>query len=321
MRPTIRRFDTALEACGFLPLQRVALSELQINIGKLCNQACHHCHVDAGPKRTEVMSWETMKCILAWVRDNSITAVDITGGAPEMNPNFRGFVQGLLDLGVSITARCNLSILLEPGQEDLAQWYTNRQIRLVCSLPCYTQVNVDNQRGKGVFNKSITALQQLNKLGYGKSNGLTLDLVYNPGGAFLPPDQQSLEQDYRTHLQEDFDIEFTNLLALTNLPISRFLHTLVRDNQLNNYMNLLNDNFNSGTVPGLMCRYLMNVDWQGRVYDCDFNQMLDLPIADEPHKYLWDIKSRELTNKTIATGQHCFGCTAGAGSSCGGSLV
>ena len=314
-------FARVLGAHGLGPLRRERLRELQINVGRLCNQACHHCHVDAGPKRTEIMTWETMEKILGWARDAGITAVDITGGAPEVNPHFRRLVDGFLALGMHVTSRCNLTVLLEPGQNDLASWYAQRKIRLVCSLPCYTQINVDAQRGDGVFEKSIEVLRRLNDAGYGRDAALVLDLVYNPGGAFLPGAQEKLEADYKLRLQEDHGIVFSRLRTLTNLPINRFAHFLERTGQHEKYMQLLEGNFNPATVPGLMCRHLVSVDWRGRVYDCDFNQMLDLPLGDRPPRYLWDIKTRDLDAAPVAVDSHCFGCTAGAGSSCGGALA
>ncbi len=314
-------FEAALEAHGLPPLARASLSELQINLGRLCNQACHHCHVDAGPNRTEIMSWDTMARILDWTRAAGIRNVDLTGGAPELNPHFRRFVDGFLALGCAVTSRCNLTVLLEPGQEDLARWYAARSVRLVCSLPCYTRDNVDAQRGRGVFDKSIAALKQLNALGYGRDTGLTLDLVYNPGGAFLPGPQEKLEADYRERLASDHGIVFTHLLTIANLPINRFAHWLVREKKYDAYMQLLNERFNPETVPGLMCRHLVSVDWLGRVYDCDFNQMLDLPLAAKPHRALWQIDASALVSAPIAVGAHCLGCTAGSGSSCGGALA
>ncbi len=318
-RPAPNPFDTCLDRYG-LRLVRAPLQTLQVNVGKLCNQACHHCHVDAGPKRTEIMAWKTMARILDWAQRHDIRDVDITGGAPEVNPDFRRFVDGFLALGASVTARCNLTALLEPGQEDLAAWYAERGVRLVCSLPCYTRANVDAQRGKGVFDKSILALQRLNAVGYGHAEKLVLDLVYNPGGAFLPGAQAKLEADYRSHLRADFGIEFTHLLTLANLPINRFAHWLAREGTYDAYLQLLEERFNPDTVPGLMCRHLLSVDWRGYVYDCDFNQMLDLPLAGRAPRHLWDIEPSQLPGQLIATGHHCLGCTAGAGSSCGGAL-
>jgi len=314
-------FGAALDSHGLGPLKRARVSELQVNVGKLCNQACSHCHVDAGPKRTEIMTREVMARIVAWLDKAGIEHVDITGGAPELNPGFRGFVDDILATGARVTSRCNLTVLLEPGQEDLAQWYADRRLRLVCSLPCYTRGNVDAQRGKGVFGKSIEALQRLNEIGYGSDPDLVLDLVYNPGGASLPPDQESLRNDYAERLWEDFGIRFNDLFTLANLPINRFAHFLASQGKLEEYQRLLIDNFNPATVKGLMCRHLVSVDWQGRVYDCDFNQMLDMPMGLNGVRHLWDIQSEVLENEAIRVDRHCFGCTAGAGSSCGGSLT
>ena len=308
-------------AANNLSLQHEQPEELQINLGKLCNLACHHCHVDAGPKRTEIMTWETMQKVLVWAKQANIKRVDLTGGAPELNPHFRRFCDELIALGIEITSRCNITVLFEPGQEDLATWYAERGIRLVCSLPCYTEDNVDAQRGKGVFDKSIAGLQELNRLGYGKKNQLSLDLVYNPLGAFLPPAQMSLEEDYRQMLGDNFGIVFSNLLAITNIPINRFAHALERDGELADYQDLLVSNFNSATVDQLMCKYLINLDWEGRVFDCDFNQMLDIPLSGGDTRYLWDIEIDGVAGQAIATNRHCFGCTAGAGSSCGGVLA
>ncbi len=296
-------------------------NELQMNLGKLCNLACHHCHVDAGPKRTEVMTWEVMEKILVWAKAAKIERADLTGGAPELNPHFRQFCDALIAMNVQITSRCNITVLFEPGQEDLAQWYRDREIRLVCSLPCYTEDNVDAQRGKGVFDKSIAGLQMLNELGYGKNEKLSLDLVYNPVGAHLPPEQAGLEQDYRHMLSENFDIVFSNLLAITNIPINRFAHALKRDGELDDYQHLLVSNFNAMTVDQLMCKSLINLDWEGRVFDCDFNQMLEIPMSGGEERYLWDLEIDEIAGAAIATNRHCFGCTAGAGSSCGGVLA
>ena len=313
-------FPAALETHGIGPLKRAALQTLQVNLGRLCNQACEHCHVDAGPKRREIMTRETMTRIVDWCRVNAVLDVDLTGGAPEMNPGFRWFVDALLGLGLKVTSRCNLTILMEPGQRDLADWYAARKVALICSLPCYSEANVDGQRGKGVFEKSIAALRELNAAGYGKDPVLTLDLVYNPAGAFLPPDQDALERDYKRELDERFGIAFNRLLALANLPINRFSRFLENNGLAQGYMDLLVDSFNADTVPNLMCRRLLSVDWRGFLYDCDFNQMLDLPLGGRRRLRLWEISARELAENRIGVGSHCFGCTAGAGSSCGGSL-
>lgn len=314
-------FTGHLAAHGVGPLRRAPLSELQVNVGRLCNQACNHCHVDAGPKRKEIMTWETMERILDWAERAGITKVDITGGAPEINPNFRRFVDNFIATGAKVTSRCNLTVLFEPGQKDLAPWYAKRCVRLVCSLPCYSRKNVDAQRGRGVFDKSIAALKLLNAYGYGTDDTLPLDLVYNPGGAALPPPQPKLERDYKQRLFENFGIRFNRLLTLTNLPINRFAHYLDKTGQRDSYQELLVNSFNPETVPGLMCRHLLSVDWLARVYDCDFNQMLDLPLGAKPYRYLWDIDADSLDDNPIAVGAHCFGCTAGSGSSCGGALV
>jgi radical SAM/Cys-rich protein len=314
-------FGEILKRHGIGPLKRTSLAELQVNLGKLCNQACNHCHVDAGPKRTEIMAWETMERILEWIDAAHIEHVDITGGAPELNPDFRRFVSEVLDGGARVTARCNLTVLLEPGQEDLAGWYAERRIRLVCSMPCYTRDNVDAQRGKGVFAKSIDALKRLNGAGYGCDSGLSLDLVYNPGGPSLPPSQEALEKDYKQRLWNDFGIRFNQLFTLANLPINRFAHLLESQGKSEEYQRLLTENFNPATVKGLMCRSLISVDWQGRVYDCDFNQMLELPMGLNGTRHLWDIDPESVEDEHIRVDRHCFGCTAGAGSSCGGALV
>lgn len=314
-------FNNTLQQHQLPPLRRGKLSELQINLGYKCNQACEHCHVEAGPKRTEAMSWETMEKVIAWAQKNHITAVDLTGGAPEMNPHFKPFASAFLAMGAQVTSRCNLTILMEPGYEDLAQWYADNKVKIVASLPCYTQDNVDKQRGKGVFGKSIDALVLLNSLGYGIESALPMTLVYNPGGPFLPPAQADLEAEYRQRLKHDFDISFTNLLTITNLPIKRFAHYLERTNQLDDYLHLLVDNFNPMTTDTLMCRHLISVDWQGYVYDCDFNQMLEMPLAGKPKQALWTLDANNLLADKIAVAKHCYGCTAGAGSSCGGALT
>ena len=318
---TAHDFNATLKQHHLAPLLRGEVQELQINLGYLCNQACEHCHVEAGPKRTEMMSAQTMDKILAWAADNGITRADLTGGAPELIPGFRRLVDGLLACDISVTSRCNLTVLFEAGQEDLAAWYAARKIRLVCSLPCYTAENVEAQRGKGVFDKSIRALQLLNQHGYGRRDDLQIDLVYNPVGPSLPPAQADLERDYKLRLKDDFGIDFNNLLTIANLPINRFAHFLKRTGQLDDYMQLLADNFNPATVEPLMCRHLLSVDWRGYLYDCDFNQMLNLPMANAAPKQLWQVSRAELESAPIALGKHCFGCTAGAGSSCGGALT
>ncbi|MCB0341603.1 MAG: arsenosugar biosynthesis radical SAM protein ArsS [Bdellovibrionales bacterium] len=304
-------------------LGRRPIEILQINVGKLCNQACLHCHVEAGPKRTEVMEKPTFDRLLELLRgSDSIHTVDLTGGAPELNPHFFEFVAAVRAMGKEVIDRCNLTVLFEPGQEDTAGFLREHRVQVVASLPCYSQENVEKQRGRGVFDKSIRALQWLNSLGYGKSGtGLLLNLVYNPGGAFLPPEQKKLEQDYKQQLKDHFDIEFNNLFTITNMPIKRFLHDLERQNRLEDYMQLLLDNFNPQAAEEVMCRNLVSVGWDGQLYDCDFNQMLDLPLAFEKQS-IWDIQSlTEIIDKPIALGDHCYGCAAGSGSSCGGALA
>jgi radical SAM/Cys-rich protein len=314
-------FQGTLRQHGVDELKRREVTTLQINVGKLCNQACHHCHVEAGPKRTEIMPTKVAERIMALLAATpSIHTVDITGGAPELNANFRSLVGESRRMGKQVIDRCNLTVLFEPGEETLAEFLAANQVEITASLPCYTETNVDQQRGKGAFEKSIRALRLLNAIGYGQNGtGLTLNLVYNPLGASLPPPQDALEADYKKQLRENFAIEFDRLFTITNMPIKRFAEFLFREGKQEAYMALLTNHFNPATVNGLMCRDLVSIGWDGRIYDCDFNQMLDLetPIG----KSIWEIKSfAELANKRIATDGHCFGCTAGAGSSCGGSL-
>ncbi|MDQ2774099.1 MAG: arsenosugar biosynthesis radical SAM protein ArsS [Acidobacteriota bacterium] len=314
-------FPSTLAQHGFDGLRRAAVETLQINVGKVCNQACHHCHVEAGPKRTESMTRETAERVLKLLRNTSeVQTVDITGGAPELNPNFRKIVEESCGLGKKVIDRCNLTILLEPGFEDLPAFLAAQRVEITASLPCYTQENVDKQRGRGVFEHSIRALQILTRLGYGLPDStLRLNLVFNPGGAALPPLQEALELEYKKHLHEQFGIEFHRLLTITNMPIRRFSDFLVRLGQQEQYAKLLADNFNPATVDHLMCRSLVSVSWDGLLYDCDFNQMLDMP---GPGKFsIWNIDSfASAVGQPISVSNHCFGCTAGAGSSCGGKL-
>jgi radical SAM/Cys-rich protein len=314
-------FQDTLRQHGLGELRRREVTTLQINVGKLCNQACHHCHVEAGPKRTEIMPAHVAERIIQLLSATpSIHTVDITGGAPELNANFRWLVRESRRMGKHIIDRCNLTVLFEPGQESLAEFLAVNQVEITASLPCYTESNVDQQRGKGAFEKSIRALRLLNAIGYGRTaSGLTLNLVYNPLGASLPPQQEKLEADYKTQLRENFGIEFDRLFTITNMPIKRFAEFLFREGKQEAYMALLTNHFNPATVNGLMCRDLVSIGWDGRIYDCDFNQMLDLETPSG--KSIWKIESfAELAEKSIATDGHCFGCTAGAGSSCGGSL-
>lgn len=299
-----------------------AIEILQINVGKVCNQTCHHCHVDAGPDRRESMSPETIAACLRVLAEHDISTLDITGGAPEMHPQFQELVTTARQLGRRVIDRCNLTILLAPGFEDLAEFLAGHEVEVVASLPCYLEANVDKQRGDGVFEKSVTALQRLNTLGYGlPGSRLQLTLVYNPVGPSLPPDQAQLEAAYRDQLRSRFGIEFTQLFTITNMPISRFLNDLLQQNRLTNYLQKLVQAFNPATVAGLMCRNTLSVDWTGRLFDCDFNQMLDLPVDISAPATIVEFEPSRLNGRPIQTGRHCFGCTAGSGSSCQGRLV
>jgi radical SAM/Cys-rich protein len=310
-----------------LPLRHTKTEVLQINVGKLCNLTCVHCHVNAGPKRKEIMTRATIDRLIDWLAKTDIPTVDLTGGAPEMIPDFKYLVERLKALTPPrhIIDRCNLTILLEPGYEDYAGFLARHEIEIIASMPCYSPENVNAQRGNGVFDGSIKALQLLNSLGYGIDPRFPLHLVYNPNGAFLPGPQEELEADYKRELKEHFGIVFNKLYTITNLPISRFASYLKNNNLLGDYMALLNDAFNPATVNGLMCRNTINVSWQGEVFDCDFNQMLKMQWSREGGTgeglHLWEVDPGQVVNREILTGDHCFGCTAGAGSSCGGALV
>jgi|TARA_B110000495_G_scaffold180243_1_gene174198 radical SAM/Cys-rich protein len=315
-------FEEHLSKQG-LCLARKSPSILQINLGKLCNLACVHCHVNAGPGRKEIMDPATFDRVIDWIaRSPSIETVDLTGGAPEMNPDFREFIVRVRAIrpDATIIDRCNLTILLEPGYEEMAEFLAFHRIQVVASMPCYQPKNVNLQRGEGVFDASIEALKRLNALGYGTRSELALNLVYNPIGAVLPPDQGELEKDYKTALRAEFGIEFNSLFTITNMPIARFLAQLRREGQNEMYRQLLVDNFNPASIDGLMCRDTISVDWEGRVFDCDFNQMLGMPLGGGQNRLLWELDPEVLEREPIATGDHCFGCTAGAGSSCGGAL-
>jgi radical SAM/Cys-rich protein len=315
------RFDTILRQHGIDRLRRITPETLQVNVGKRCNQACHHCHVDAGPARREIMTAITVARIVELIKANpAIRCVDLTGGAPELNPNFPTLVAAARKAKRSVIVRCNLTVLFEPGLEWLPEFYRVNQVRLVCSLPCYTAENVARQRGPQVFEKSIRALSLLNQLGFGKGD-LVLDLVYNPVGAALPPPQAELEAQYRAELAGNFGIHFNHLLMITNMPISRFADQLARWGRYEEYMGLLVNHFNPATIVSLMCRTLISVGYDGSLYDCDFNQMLEIPLSNMP-RTIWEIEDlSSLEGVSIGTGAHCFGCTAGAGSSCGGALA
>ncbi len=304
----------------FPPVYRATLDTLQVNLGYLCNLSCVHCHVNAGPTRTEQMDAETIDQILALLDSAGIKTLDLTGGAPELNPHFRYLVRAARALGVRVIDRCNLTVLLEPGQEDLGAFLAQQQVEISASLPCYSQDNVEAQRGKGVYSASIEALLQLNALGYGAE--LILNLVYNPVGPVLPPPQQDLEADYRRELAARFGIRFNELFTITNMPISRFGSVLLAQDQYHEYMRLLRDNYSDANVPTLMCRSLISVDWRGYLYDCDFNQMLDMPmLASDRRRHISDLlRESNLEGDPVFTAEHCYGCTAGQGSSCGGAL-
>lgn len=315
-----------LKRTSFPELSRSGLETLQVNLGYRCNQQCLHCHVNAGPKRTEQMSLQTIETVLAFIDAHGIKTLDLTGGAPELNENFRYLVSAATARGVEVMDRCNLTVLLEPGMEGLAEFLTENKVEVVSSLPCYLEENVDGQRGKGVYQKSITALQILNRLGYaGEGSELTLNLVYNPTGPYLPPPQQALEQDYKQRLLDEHGIRFNRLYSLANMPIARFGSSLLSKNGFYDYMDLLRDAHQDNNLESVMCRSLISVDWQGYVYDCDFNQMLKLPLSvtgsSKPKFRLSDLYDVDLTAQPIAVLEHCYGCTAGQGSSCGGALL
>lgn len=294
---------------------------LQVNVGKMCNMTCRHCHVDAGPDRREIMPRETVDQCLTALADSNIRTLDLTGGAPEMNPHFRYFVAEARKLGVHVIDRCNLTILLAKGYEDMVDFLAEQGVEVVASLPCYLAENTDKQRGDGAYAASIEAMQRLNQVGYGKSEELLLSLVYNPVGLGLPPAQAALEKQYRDHLREHYQIEFSRLFAITNMPISRFLEELLDKGKLEEYMQSLLDAYNPAAVQEVMCRTTLSVSWDGRLFDCDFNQMLDISTAPGTPKSIADFNSDTLTGRTIVTGPHCYGCTAGAGSSCQGSIL
>ncbi len=308
----------------FPPIRRRRVETLQVNLGYVCNQSCVHCHVNAGPNRTEAMDAETARLVLDFMRASGATVLDLTGGAPELNAGFRSLVSAARSWGARVVDRCNLTVLFEPGQEDLAGFLAANRVDIVASLPCYTPELVDRQRGKGVHETSIAALRRLNGLGYGRpGSGLTIDLVYNPQGATLPPAQDQLEADYKRILGERFGVEFNRLYTLANMPIQRFGSTLVSKGQFNGYMQLLRGAHRDENLAQVMCRSLVSVDWRGYLYDCDFNQMLGLPlaVAGRRRAHLADVMGRDLEGNPIVVGDHCYGCTAGQGSSCGGALA
>lgn len=308
---------------SFPAITRAGVDTLQVNLGYRCNQQCMHCHVAAGPNRREAMSAKTIDQVVEALASLGFTTLDLTGGAPELNPGFRHLVKQAGVLGIEVIDRCNLTILDEPDQDDLAAFLAEHKVRIVASLPCYLEDNVDRQRGKGVFTRSIAGLRMLNALGYGdEGSALQLDLVYNPQGPTLPPAQPCLEADYRRILLDQYGVRFNHLLALANLPIQRFGSTLLSRGEFDSYMALLKDSHDNANLEQVMCRSLISVDWQGYLYDCDFNQMLDLPlqVADRARLHLSDLATLALEGNPINVADHCFGCTAGQGSSCGGAL-
>ncbi|MEZ0186283.1 MAG: arsenosugar biosynthesis radical SAM (seleno)protein ArsS [Candidatus Reddybacter sp.] len=326
---------TLLLESDFPAIQRDVPETLQVNLGYLCNLSCTHCHVNAGPKRTELMAREQIDLVLEVLQQGHLKTLDLTGGAPEMNPHFRYLIEQARRLGVTVIDRCNLTILQEPGYEDLAEFLAAQGVEIVASLPCYSAQNVAEQRGKGIFESSIAALKKLNALGYGQGEALTLNLVYNPNGTFLPPSQVALEQKYKAHLQQDFGLQFDQLFTITNMPIKRYGAMLLAKGEYKAYMQLLKDNYSADNLETLMCRRLLSVNWQGYLYDCDFNQMLELPInsgshiinnqqnvigSDRPRPHLRDLLVTDFSAQAIVVGEHCYACTAGQGSSCGGSL-
>lgn len=307
----------------FPAIRRARLETLQINVGYRCNQSCVHCHVNAGPKRTEEMDHETAKTLIGFAQATGVDTLDITGGAPELNANFRYMVEAATRLGIHVIDRCNLTILQEPGFEDLADFLAENRVEIVASLPCYLGDNVDRQRGKGVFDASIAGLRKLNRLGYADpESGLDLSLVYNPQGPVLPPGQQELERAYREELSSRYGVRFTRLLTLANMPVGRFGSTLISKGEFDGYLSLLKSSHREDNVADVMCRTLVSVDWQGYVYDCDFNQMLGLPLRynGTPRTHLSELIGEDLEGRPIVVRDHCFGCTAGQGSSCSGAL-
>ncbi len=311
-----------LDSETFPTIHRERIETVQVNLGYKCNQSCLHCHVNASPDRKESMSKNTMNQVRAFIKRVGAKTVDLTGGAPELNPHFRDFVRHLRDDDISIIDRCNLTILSEPDQSDLAKFLADQQITVIASLPCYTEDNVDAQRGDGVFQRSIKGLQMLNELGYGQDeSGLALNLVYNPTGPFLPPPQNTLQTEYKEHLWKHYGVIFNSLLTITNMPIKRFGSTLVTRKQFDTYMSLLKKNFDEKNLSSVMCKTLVSVDWEGYLFDCDFNQMLELNIENGNRKiHVSDLESDTLSGRKISVKDHCFGCAAGQGSSCGGSL-
>ena len=302
-------------------LYSLKIETLQVNLGLRCNQQCTHCHLEASPQRKEMMEWQTMQLVLGAAKSVHSKLIDLTGGAPELNPNFRRFVKVFCQEGHRVQVRTNLTVLLERGMEGLPEFFRDHQVQLVASMPCYLEENVCAQRGKGVYERSIAAIKRLNVLGYGSNPELPLNLVYNPGGPFLPPPQLVLEEDYRRELGQHFGVTFTRLLTITNMPLGRFRTELIRKKDEENYLQLLRKSFNPRTVTGLMCRHQISVGWDGTLYDCDFNLALALPVNHGAPDHIRSFRPLDLRMRRVVTGEHCFACTAGSGSSCGGALV
>jgi len=317
----VNEFEKQIAEISGGGLHSLNIETLQVNLGLLCNQQCSHCHLEASPQRDEIMGWDVMELILEAARSARCQLVDLTGGAPELNPHFRYFVEALRREGHQVKVRTNLTVLLKPGMEEFPEFFRDHQVQLVASLPCYLEENVCAQRGKGVYEKSIAAIKQLNTLGYGSNPELPLSLIYNPGGPFLPPPQSALEEDYRRELGQRFNITFTRLLTITNMPLGRFRTDLIGKKGEKDYMHLLRESFNPDTVKGLMCCHQLSVGWDGTLYDCDFNLALGLPVNHGVPDHISSFRPEELRKRRVVTGEHCFACTAGAGSSCGGALV
>ena len=315
-------FDRRLDQAGLFPLHATGLTVFQLNVGKVCNQTCRHCHVDAGPDRPERMSRETAESCMAALAMTDIPTVDLTGGAPELNPQFRWLVEQSRALGRQVMDRCNLTVLLLPSQQDLADFLARNQVEIVASLPYFHAAQTEAQRGEGVFEKSLAAIRRLNQRGYGHpDSGLVLTLVHNPGGAFLPPAQAALEERFRHELRRRYEVVFTRLYTIVNMPISRFLEFLLERGNYEGYMERLANAFNPAAAPGVMCRSTLSVGWEGTLYDCDFNQMLDLPVSADVPQHIREFDPARLARRRIVTRNHCYGCTAGAGSSCSGSIT
>jgi radical SAM/Cys-rich protein len=319
---SLSRFEDKLDDIGLFPLKPTGIEIFQMNVGYMCNMTCKHCHVDAGPDRKEIMSKETFEYCLEALKVSDIQTVDLTGGAPEMNPHFRWFVEQVSELGKQVIVRSNLTILTTNKYSDLPEFFKKHKVEVTCSLPFYSKSRTDRQRGKGTYDKSIVALKRLNEIGYGKEGtGLKLNLVYNPVGAFLPGDQEEIRQGFKKELKRKHDIAFNDLFTITNLPISRFLNFLLMSGNLEDYMEKLVESFNPSAAMGVMCRNTISVGWDGKLYDCDFNQMLEMEIHEDSVQHISDFDLESLNNREIIVNQHCFGCTAGAGSSCGGATA